>query len=188
MFDFEKSVKIALRTWYPKDHKLHLNPHHPLGKLLGEWGELLDNYMKSVYKPSYVFEPLEELGDIWYYLRILCSLKKLNILVKLEKVTLPEIDFVLVFSEASVDTIIATMQYVCARGFLFQQGDSQWLDGVTDLFFNIHYSAIKEICNRQNITFQQLTDSNWEKLKPGSERGEQWARATDYVEGKVAKE
>lgn len=73
MFDFNKAVEIALRTWYPKNHELYSNSHHPLGKLLGEWGELLDDYMKSLYKPGYVFKPEDELGDNWYYLRILCN-------------------------------------------------------------------------------------------------------------------
>ena len=73
---FNDQVQISLRTWYPVDHELHFNPHHPLGKLLGEWGELLDDYMKSLYKPGYVFEPVDELGDIWYYLRILCCIRR----------------------------------------------------------------------------------------------------------------
>ena len=41
VFDWSKAIEISLRTWYPKDHDLHLSPHHPLGKLLEEWGELM---------------------------------------------------------------------------------------------------------------------------------------------------
>jgi hypothetical protein len=44
-FNFDKAIEKALLTWYPEDHKLHFDPHHPLGKLLGEWGEFLDCYM-----------------------------------------------------------------------------------------------------------------------------------------------
>jgi hypothetical protein len=38
MKNFNKAVQKSLKTWYPKDHLLHFNIHHPLGKLLGEWG------------------------------------------------------------------------------------------------------------------------------------------------------
>jgi hypothetical protein len=64
-FNLDEAIQKSLLTWYPENHPLRLNPHHPLGKLLGEWGELLDDYMKSLYKPGYEFEPENELGDIW---------------------------------------------------------------------------------------------------------------------------
>jgi hypothetical protein len=51
--EFDEAIEVALRTWYPEGHILRHNLHHPLGKLLGEWGELLDDYMKSIYKPAY---------------------------------------------------------------------------------------------------------------------------------------
>lgn len=176
MFDFEKSVEIALRTWYPKDHELHFNPHLPLGKLLGEWGELLDDYMKSIYKPGYIFEPLDELGDIWYYLRILCHQRKYK----------PDHQFVNVSKGKGVDWIIATAISSLSGGFI------SVLHGYdcNQNHLDIQMTLIVAILDRCNITLQQLTDSNWEKLKPSSERGEQWARArvsTDYVRGKVAK-
>jgi len=150
------SIEIALRTWYPKDHPLHLNPHHPLGKLLGEWGELLDDYMKSLYKPGYVFEPEDELGDIWYYLRILCYQKGYE----------PE----LVLVGKNIDHAIAvamsnlSASFVCLKNY-----DEKSLDS--------SYSALRKICSLYNLTLDDLTRSNWQKLKPGSERGEEWTKA-----------
>ena len=98
------AIELALKTWYPKDHPLHNDLRHPLIKLAGECGELLDLYGKHEYKPNFdwmnckhcdygdashsrknnycpipiansspaKYTPivLDELGDIWYYIRI----------------------------------------------------------------------------------------------------------------------
>lgn len=173
MNDFDKAVEISLRTWYPKDHPLHYNPHHPLGKLLGEWGELLDDYMKSLYKPGYEFEPIDELGDIWYYVRVLCYQKKHK-----------PVNFSIINNE-SVDTVMALAMWELSRKFVHINEGGKANLGNT---LNWTFSALLHICNSYDITLQQLTESNWQKLKPGSERGEQWAKArvqTDYVGGKV---
>lgn len=91
----------ALASWYTENNPLRLNPRHPLIKLAGESGELLDLFGKHEYKPGYdwmkkceckhdenihdsygcaashcdcvSFYPivLSELGDCSYYLRIL---------------------------------------------------------------------------------------------------------------------
>jgi hypothetical protein len=173
MSNFNEAIEISLRTWYPKDHPLHLNPHHPLGKLLGEWGELLDDYMKSLYKPGYIFKPEDELGDIWYYLRILayqtgCELNQFD----MENQSLDKL-FALVIHEVSM------MLYAYCIG----------IDGhYNELSYP--YSLMLEIARRYNLNLDDLTASNWEKLKPGSKRGEEWMQArvsTDYVGGKVAK-
>ena len=94
------SIEKALKTWYPKDHPLHLDLLHPAIGLAGEAGELLDLYKKEAYKdgvswwdcaycnssqPNHyenrclaIFEPtqytpktLDELGDLWFYFSIL---------------------------------------------------------------------------------------------------------------------
>jgi len=92
-----EAIEYTLKTWYPKDHKLHFDPRHPAIKLTGEAGEILDLYGKHEYKPDFdwwqcktcrnislthqnpdhdcwQYEPLitDELGDWWYYWRILC--------------------------------------------------------------------------------------------------------------------
>jgi len=177
MFDFNEAVEIALRTWYPKDHELHSNPHHPLGKLLGEWGELLDDYMKSLYKLGYIFEPLDELGDNWYYLRILCSQRRLGQPYVPTKFNMPSND---------IDFLISTAMFNTSEAFNSLCRGNSWSIFTLD----ISYTVLVKICELNDITLQQLTDGNWEKLKPGSVRGEQWMKTrenTGYVGGKVAK-
>ena len=173
MFDFDKSVEIALKTWYPENHDLHTNSHHPLGKLLGEWGELLDDYMKSLYKPNYIFEPLDELGDVWYYERILSSIYGLE-LSYIGKTTLPELDMVISIPNDDIDILIDTAIYILSSEFLRMKNNKSIIFSVI-LALNLSYSVTVEICRRYNITLQELTNSNWQKLKPGSERGDQWS-------------
>jgi hypothetical protein len=101
------AISKALATWYDKDHPLHLDPLHPAIKLAGEAGELLDLYGKHKYKPGFDWwqckycgqgkdrhydsdycksEPtkkynsfvLDELGDWWYYWRVLCYQDELS--------------------------------------------------------------------------------------------------------------
>lgn len=100
-------TELALLTWYKPDNPLYRNPEHPIIKLAGEIGELLDLYGKHKYKPGFDwivckvckcskeqhFEEkspyacknytplvLDELGDIWYYLRILAWIYDLGLL------------------------------------------------------------------------------------------------------------
>jgi len=91
----QATVKAALETWYNKADFRHLDPRHPAIKLAGEAGELLDLYGKHEYKPDFTWwqckhcnqieafheavclKPftslvLDELGDWFYYWRILC--------------------------------------------------------------------------------------------------------------------
>lgn len=88
----------ALATWYQPDDPRYLDPRHPLIKLAGEAGELLDLFGKHEYKPGFdwwdckcrwdknhhmgtrqlcpnregIYTPLvlDEAGDWWYYARI----------------------------------------------------------------------------------------------------------------------
>lgn len=92
-------IELSLLTWYDSDHPLYKDPEHPTIKLAGEIGELLDLYAKDKFKPGFSWQDckicgksdtfhvsaeemtgevscyiplvLDELGDIWYYLRIL---------------------------------------------------------------------------------------------------------------------
>ena len=173
--NFDESIELSLRTWYPEDHPLHFNPHHPLGKLIGELGELLDDYMKSIYKPGYVFEPLDELGDIWYYLRILCYQNNYTRLRKLDNIIIPELNLTIDISNKPIDILIKVLMYEVSQHVLIKEIGSNATS--TKLMLSIQYSGLKEIAYRYNITFEQLTNSNWEKLKPGSKRGNEWAKA-----------
>lgn len=65
----------CLPTWYPEHHELHWDLLHPTLALAGEAGEFANLIKKHVYKPGFtasVDEMTEELGDILYYLAILC--------------------------------------------------------------------------------------------------------------------
>lgn len=46
-------IEQALKTWYPVDHPLHLDPKHPVLALAGEAGELLDLLKKDLFKPNF---------------------------------------------------------------------------------------------------------------------------------------
>lgn len=154
-----EAIELALRTWRPKDHPLHLDFHHPLGKLVSEWGELLNDYMNSLYKPGYVFEPENELGDIWYYLRIFTYQNS------------HELRDSVSYNGIAIDQIIA--QCIMTS--------NEWFCGLDmepiSYMLNSTYSAIVQIAEQYNLTIDQLTTSNWRKLKPGSERGEEWMEA-----------
>jgi hypothetical protein len=189
MFNFNKAIGRALLTWYPKGHELHLNPHLPLGKLVGEWGELLDDYMKSIYKPDYTFEPLDELGDIWYYLRILCYQRGIaRILYYQEGISSHNISG---FSQeilplygayiptefnmpsTDIDFLISTAIFHSSEAFnTLCRGDKYSVFAI-----DVSYTILIIILRKYNITLKELTEANWQKLKPGSERGEQWMKA-----------
>jgi hypothetical protein len=122
-------------------------------------GELLDDYMKSVYKPGYVFEPENELGDIWYYLRILCYQEKHEPTDKTN------------FNGESTDQIIAQCMYILSARFCGLNLET------STCILNEVYSGLVQTAERYNLTLDDLTASNWQKLKPGSERGEEWMKA-----------
>lgn len=155
---FDEAIKLALRTWYPSNHKLHYDPHHPLMKLTGEWGELLDDYAKSIYKPDYKFNSTDKLGDIWYYLRILCYQNKCDrhgfaYHPTIYHMRTDDIGFII------ATAIFHSSEALCSY-FRGSSGSIFYLD--------ICYSAICLILERRGITLEELTESNWEKLKPGS--------------------
>ena len=152
------AIELALRTWRPKDHPLHFDLHHPLGKLVAELGEFLSDYMNSRYKPDYVFEPEDELGDAWYYLRILAYQHEHKLRDSVD------------YTGINIDQIIAQCIIV----------STEWLCGLsmepTSYMLDSIYSGIVQIGERYNLTINQLTTSNWEKLKPGSVRGDEWTK------------
>lgn len=160
-FNFDEAVELALRTWYPKDHDLHMNPHHPLGKLEGEWGELMEDQMKLHYKPNYESETEKELGDIWYYIRILAYQEN-------HKLTIVSLE-----NFKTIEYLISGATKDISQAFMDLEDYGFYNGSVLD----ISYSTLLEIAGRFDLTLDQLTASNWQKLKPGSERGDQWAKA-----------
>lgn len=159
-----KAIELSLRTWYPKDHPLHLNPHHPLGKLLGEWGELLDDYMKHLYKPGREGDWFtSEAVDIWYYLRILCY----------QRCYEPEQFNWVTPDNIRPDSIIAhTIKELAAAFTAFISSNDYSVFAL-----DVSYTALIILSELHNLTLDDLTALSWEKLKPGSERGEEWMKA-----------
>lgn len=170
-----ESIEKALYTWYPEDHPLHLNLHHPLGKLVGEWGELLDDYMKHLYKPGFEWKLINELIDVWYYIRILAYQAKIELKPQ------P------IFGTADVDEIIAHAISIASKQFETEchYKRHELYDLPCKLSVNIaaigyvvtnSYSSLLHLCDRFDLTIDQLTDASWEKLKPGSVRGNEWTK------------
>ncbi len=156
------SISLVLRTWHPKDHPLHYDLHHPLGKLVGELGELLDDYMKHLYKPGYEFDPEDELGDIWYYLRILAYQNNHEFK--------DNVDYI----NYDIDQIIAQCINISSEWFCGMS-----LESTIYSMLNSIYSAVVQIAEQYNLTIDQLTASNWQKLKPGSKRGGEWMKTKE---------
>ncbi|HEC65148.1 MAG TPA: hypothetical protein ENI23_07640 [bacterium] len=172
----DRSIELSLRTWYPKDHLLHFDLHHPLGKLVGEWGELLDGYMKHLYKPGYTFEPEDELVDIWYYLRILAYQLKIEfVFIPIVEVKIPKIEYLITRAiHISSDIFIKLTSPENVNRKCPTEYYAFELSNV--------YSIFRFLCVQFNLTIDQLTEASWEKLKPGSERGDEWMKAPDNVE------
>jgi len=162
----DKGIQKVLRTWYPKDHPLHYDLHHPLGKLVGEWGELLDDYMKHLYKPGYKWKPLGELVDIWYYIRILAY--QTNTKVRATYFGSSKINYL-------ISCAIEKSSGMFCRLILEDQ-----IDHILPPALNYNYTILSKICELSNLTIDQLTEASWEKLKPGSERGEEWMKAREF--------
>jgi hypothetical protein len=160
----DNAIELALKTWYPSDHPLHLNPHHPLGKLLGEWGELLDDYMKLLYKPNYKPHFADELGDIWYYIRILSYQQNY------------EPQAFRMAKEYSPDKLIAmAITMVCSSFESLQSGKIEFPYRKHTL--DTSYTVLLILLERIGLTLDELTQLNWQKLQPGSARGEEWMKA-----------
>lgn len=184
-----RATELALRTWYPVDHPLHLKPLHPALGLAGEAGELLDLYKKELYKEGvswwdcvhcgqykdnhsytgnycdndtgniYTSKVLGELGDLWYYLRILAY----QFDQKLIEVTTVEIN--------DVDIALLGLSITCsslALGIAETEALDPWQ-------FKIIYSKFIRILELLDLTLDQVTESNWDKLNKPDEHG--WANS-----------
>ncbi len=167
-------IDLVLRTWYPKDHPLHFDLHHPLGKLVGEWGELLDDYMKYLYKPEYEFQPLDELVDIWYYLRILAyqtgvELKQGPIPILGDYGHIKSIDYLI---SRSIEKANEALRLSIEEG-------RKAVISIAPYILRYNYCILIETCELCNLTIDQLTKASWQKLGPGSKRGEEWMKARE---------
>lgn len=172
MNDIEK----ALLTWYAKDHPLHNDPLHPAIKLAGEAGELLDLYGKHEYKPGFdwwrckkcglmgyshfkdgscdmdgtkFYTPLvlDEIGDIWYYIRILAYQAKLDLTG-----TVPDEDSLL-----KVLTYLNSAAANVLHGFV-EEGKIFTGD------FLYTYHNFLRLLQKLDVSLEQVTELNYRKL------------------------
>lgn len=165
-------IDKALLTWYPKDHPLHLDPLHPAIKLAGEAGELLDLYGKERFKPQFTwwqckncgeasewdcrcdketlfYTPLvlDEIGDIWYYIRILAYQAD----VKLDR------------SEAmdySLPKCLAYLDNAAAGVYLGVVEEAKIFSG--DLLYT--YYNLLSLLQKLDVDLEQVTELNYRKL------------------------
>ncbi len=69
--------KIALETWHNKDVPIDEQRNHAILQLAAESGEVVKLWAKHLYKPEHEItreKVLDEVGDLWYYIRIICFL------------------------------------------------------------------------------------------------------------------
>lgn len=157
-------TELSLLTWYKPDNPLYRNPEHPTIKLAGEIGELLDLYGKHKYKPGFDwmvckscknldpkhfnhrFVPLvlDELGDIYYYLRILAWMFGIQLKVS-DKYSYgsPVLD--------SIETMYKKAGKVLDNNYSFDT-------------LNVIYYHLVSILNSLNTTIEELTLLNYYKL------------------------
>lgn len=199
MFKPDEYQLKALKTWYAPDNPLYLDPRHPLIKLAGEAGELLDLYGKDQYKPnfswwnckycnekkewhsqfsydwchpfksehgnppSYTPLVLDELGDWWYYLRILLWQKQMLTieLIKESEIITNKLYYkqgdllysLSCLSYVSNETLLDCLRFPGVEPLKLQKGD------LKDCAF--YFFAILE---KLDYTLDQLTELNYTKL------------------------
>ena len=177
------AITKALTTWYDKDHLLHFDPLHPAIGLAGEAGELLDLYKKERFKDgvswwdcakckfskdshysrngilwcsesiSYTPKIFDELGDLWYYLRI--SAYQQDVKLDILKVNMHD-EILVSLTQLNYHSASILTQYT--------RDDS-----------TPHYNLLVASKWFQNVlilldtTLDYITELNWQKLnKPGN--------------------
>ncbi len=193
----DRAIEFALRTWYEKDHPLHFDPLHPAIGLAGEAGELLDLYKKERFKSGvswwdcvcghkkhnktlcyadnalckciiYTPKILDELGDLWYYLRILAYQLELPISTSLLQSMPPAMDVIL--SQLN----IATAKFLEGTIIEIRREDKGAILNDVNYWF---YMTLKEV----DCTLDQLTELNWQKLKYGDNHGWKGTRESNPI-------
>ena len=73
---------LALETWHGKDVPKNEQINHAMLQLTAEAGEVVKHWAKHMYKPDHEIDRdivLDELGDLWYYVRIIAYLFDITI-------------------------------------------------------------------------------------------------------------
>ena len=157
-----KAIETALKTWYPKNHTLHLDPIHPAMGLAGEVGEILNKRKKDLFKENYEWsdlDELDELGDVWYYIRILSYQFGIEITDRIFKVS----DLDVIRANLSINAMQVNGNFQVRK---IEKAPRASLRKC-QMWLNTYLKILE-------MTLDELTALNWEKLKPGSERGDEW--------------
>lgn len=73
---------LALETWHNKDVPKNEQINHAMLQLAAESGEVVKLWAKHLYKPGHEVDRdkiIDELGDLWYYVRIIAYLYDITI-------------------------------------------------------------------------------------------------------------
>lgn len=188
-------IEKALKTWHPLHHPLHNDPLHPAIGLAGEAGELLNLYKKERFKDgvswwdcvhcnesedwhsrnnsrcsgmgitAYTPKILDELGDLWYYLRIIIYQNGLPIAIPILESLEP--DTIVILSKLNKQSAKLLEYYTVYLGY--KRFVIETLNNVNYLFFML----LRDI----DCTLDELTELNWNKLKDGNHNG--WKEAKE---------
>lgn len=165
--------QLALSTWYapddpnapPKDGQIL----HACMGLAGEAGEMIDLLKKRMFaKPGFVHNParyVDELGDFWYYLRVLAALTEIS---------LPDRDVELKSNEAIQVKLLSLMLSTSSYILL---GPPPVDDELSALY--------RQTCIRAaqlDWTMAEVTMLNWLKLRNSSHG---WKETDEQVSPKV---
>lgn len=190
-FQADEYQAKCMSTWYDKDDPLYLDPRHPLIALAGEAGELLDLYKKHEYKPGFSwwnckncgkvhqnpvegylnicpdYTPLvlDELGDYWYYLRILTWQSHISL-------------GPLVIGYTAADFSHSLEQYLCDLSLNSAKQFNYWLwsGKVSKGRYQRIIFVFMAILTYLNCDVDYLTDLNCAKLNNATAHG--WRDAT----------
>lgn len=180
-FQPDLSQQKALKTWYSKDDPLYLDPRHPLIKLVGEAGELLDLYGKEEYKPDFswwnckhcgygdashslhtkkcydlrgTYTPLvlDELGDFSYYLRICMWQSRMSFCSAIANGFYPY--------ESSIEKHLSELAYLASSQYRYWLQSGKVSKG---RYYRMIYNFVN-ILFKVDISLEKLIDLNYRKL------------------------
>jgi len=159
----EKYIEIALRTWYVETDEKYNDQRASLLGLIGESGEIVDQYKKHLFKRKISkSEFLDELGDLWYYLRVRAAqIGKFKFLEVALHINDPL-------------GLVTTISYLCNDLASYHLISNYVVDGCSrtgiyseSAVLDIIYSLLLIRLQQLDATIEELTEINYQKLSGG---------------------
>lgn len=173
--NIEPEIAKALNTWYDYENYMHFTKINPLMGLVGEVGELVDYMKKSAFKPNFTFDRLkfaDELGDFWYYFRIL-TYQANGKISNFDKISKFGDDYY-----SGVTDCLAVMADEAATLLKSYTHNNSIRNDIVLSALNEIFLTIQFLLNKINMTIEELTELNYIKLNgDGNTRGKEWAGA-----------